>query len=132
MNFSKQYSNEITAITDGLSHGQAVKILETKERRGLLPYAVIVGYRDAVGGVYDKYWRYSAFGEKDYCAGVQAAIKNGACIETYIEVATPILTAVSAWRVRCLGVTVRNLTGRHDGRLRRTDSRKRSFGQTGK
>ena len=85
--FSKQYSNEITTITDGLTHGQAVNVLERKERCGLLQQVVIIGYKDAVCGVYDKYWRYSTSRDPEYLMGVQAAINNGACIETYIEVA---------------------------------------------
>lgn len=85
--FNQQYRNEIATITDAMPHRQAIKVLEQKHRAGLIMPAALVGYRDAVGGTYDKYWRYSPIGEVDYQAGVQAAINNGASIERYIEVA---------------------------------------------
>ena len=87
--FQAQYSNEITAITDGLTHKMAIMILTAKEKQGLISHATLVGYRDCVAGIYDKIWRYgrAAHQEPQYLQGVQAAINNGAHIEQYIEVA---------------------------------------------
>lgn len=85
--FNKQYDNKIADITDGLDHTKALGILTSKEKIGQVTMATIVGYRDAVGGYYDKYWRYDTNQEPEYLMGVQAAINNGAVIENYIEIA---------------------------------------------
>lgn len=84
-NFSKQYENSISNITDGLTHRLAMNLLDTKVSQNLIPSATLTGYKDATAGIYDKYWRYSTDQEADYLAGVQAAINNGASIEQYIE-----------------------------------------------
>lgn len=86
MEFQKQYENEVTIITDGLTHGTAKKVLEAKVKLGILNRATLTGYIDCCTGIYDKYWRYSTNSESEYLMGVQAAINNGACIEQYIEV----------------------------------------------
>lgn len=78
--------NSIAIITDGLTHKQALRVLETKAKKGLIhPYAVC-GYRDAVTGYYDKWYRYFTKSETEYLHGAQAAINNGAVIEHFIEV----------------------------------------------
>lgn len=81
-----QYSNEITLITNGLTHKQAVRVLEAKVKAELIHPYVLCGYRDCVEGFYDKWYRYSTDHEQQYLWGAQAAINNGACIEHYIEV----------------------------------------------
>ena len=84
-NFSPQYDNSVCYITDGLQHKQAISVLKVKIQAGLLDQAVIIGYRDCVAGVYDKFWRYYTKQERFYLQGVQAAINNGGCIERYLE-----------------------------------------------
>jgi hypothetical protein len=95
-NFCKQYTNETTVITDGLTHAMALKILTLKREHSLVSDATVTGYRNAVAGYYDKYWRYETHREPEYLQGVQAAINNGACIEHFIEVAAACLPSRGA------------------------------------
>jgi hypothetical protein len=83
--FTRHYTNSVTVITDALEHKTSLSVLNTKVKAGLLKPAVLAGYRDAVAGVYDKHWRYNTSHESHYLRGVQAAINNGAVINTYLD-----------------------------------------------
>jgi hypothetical protein len=85
-NFTKQYINPITVITDGLTHKQKQSAsLKPNTTQGLIGNAKLIGYRNGYAGYHDKYWRYDTNQETQYLHGVHAAINNGESIEHFIE-----------------------------------------------
>ena len=95
-NFYKQYENQITELTDGMEHDEAVELLSKLFKGGFINEATLTGYKDcAYSKIYDKFWRYETKSEPQYLQGVQAAINNGGIVEQYIEVAECVAFAHS-------------------------------------